>query len=82
MSIEELVCIESIEDLQATYTILEVKMSKIFEEILRELKKGIIPILETRILLHVLKNEPFSNEMEGLNLLDGLTFCIEKKFYY
>ena len=68
-------------ELQATYTILNLKISKLFDDVLKELEKGILPILETRILLHCLRNIPFSNEIQGINLLDALVVCMEKELY-
>ena len=87
MSLEELVCIEMIKsltaniELQATYSIINLKVSKLFRDVLKELERGILPILETRVLLYALKNEPFSNELKGINLLDALTVCMEKQLY-
>lgn len=48
---------------------------------LKELEKGILPILETRILLHCLRNVPFLNEIKGINLLDALNVCMEEQLY-
>ncbi|MFX0004912.1 MAG: hypothetical protein ACFE9C_08365 [Candidatus Hodarchaeota archaeon] len=40
-----------------------------------------IPILETRILLHTLINIPFLNENEGTLILKDLANCIENNWY-
>ena len=87
MSLEELICIETVQssaaniELQATYSIINLRMSTLFEEVFKELEKDILPILETRILLHTLRNEPFSNELKGINLLDTLAVCMERQLY-
>ena len=87
VSLEELVCIEMVKsstaniELQATYSIVNLKVSKLFKDVLKELERGVLPILETRVLLYALRNEPFSNEINGINLLDELTVCMEKQLY-
>ena len=55
MSYKELICIETVQsstaniELQATYSIINLRISTLFEDVLKELEKGIIPLLETRI---------------------------------
>ena len=87
MSLEELICIETVQsstaniELQATYSIINLKVSILFEDVLKELEGGILPILETRVLLYTLRNEPFSSELKGINLLDALIICMERQLY-
>ena len=87
MSLEELICIETVQsstaniELQATYSIINLRVSILFEEVLKELERSILPILETRVLLYALRNEPFSNKLKGINLIDALTVCMEKQLY-
>ena len=85
MSLEELICIESVQsstaniELQATYSIINLRIFTLFEEVCKELEKGILPLLEAHILLYSLQNVPFSDAIKGINLLDALTVCMEKQ---
>ena len=87
MSLEELICIETVQsstaniELQSTYSIINLRMSTLFENVIRELEKGIITLLETHILLYSPRNVPFSDAIKGINLLDALTVCMEKQLY-
>lgn len=81
ISFDELICLENITNTQSTYFIIDLKLSKLFKEILKNCKNGIIPILETRLLLHTLINVPFSNEFEGAQILKDLTNCMENHWY-
>ena len=56
-------------------------MSKLVKQILKEGKKGAIPILETRLLLHSFIDIPFLNENEGTQILKDLTNCMENHWY-
>jgi len=72
MSCQEIMCIENIIDLQATYSVLSLSLSNLIEEILEELKKGIIPILEIRVFLQSLKSVTLTDEAKGELLLNAL----------
>ena len=48
---------------------------------MKEGKNGVIPILETRLLLHSLIYIPFINENEGTQILKDLTNCMENHWY-
>ncbi|MFX0040933.1 MAG: hypothetical protein ACFFCY_16630 [Promethearchaeota archaeon] len=52
-----------------------------FNEILKQGKKGIIPIIETRMLLHTLISIPFLNENRGTLILKDLMNCMENNWY-
>lgn len=56
-------------------------LSKLIKQILKEGKHGIIPILETRILLHSFLDIPFLKENEGTQILKDLTNCMENHWY-
>lgn len=81
MSLEEIVCIENVVDFQATYFILDLKVSRLIEMICREIMNGVLPILNTRILLHTLKSAPFTDEVRGVQILDELIECMEERLY-
>jgi len=77
MSCDEIVCIENVVDIQATYCIINLSLSDLIDEILQEAKKGFIQILELRILLQSLKFVPFTEERKGEQLLSELIEHIE-----
>ncbi|MFX0000975.1 MAG: hypothetical protein ACFE9Q_12305 [Candidatus Hodarchaeota archaeon] len=81
ISLEELVFLENIIDIRANYYVINLKLSKLFKEILKDGKNGIIPILETKMLLHSLINVPFRIENKGLQILKDLTNCMENHWY-
>lgn len=68
-------------DLQATYSILNLSLSDLIKEILEELKKGFIPILELRVLLQSLNFVPFTDEGKGQEVLGDLTECLRNQSY-
>ncbi|MFX1569845.1 MAG: hypothetical protein ACFFCV_15945 [Promethearchaeota archaeon] len=77
MNCQEIVCIEKIVDLQATYSVLNLSLSNLIEEILGDLKDRFIPILEIQVLLHSLKSVPFTDELKGKLILSKLTSCMK-----
>jgi hypothetical protein len=81
ISCQEIVCIENIVDLQATYSVLNLSLSNLIEEILEELKRGFIPILEIRVFLHSLKSVPFTDEAKGEFMLYKLIDCMKNQLY-
>lgn len=86
MSLEELVSLERIENfnnirLKETYLVYNLPLSKLFVEVLDELKKDIVPILDIHILLYSLKSIPFTNEAEGLEAFEVLKACMKKVLY-
>ncbi len=87
MSLEELISIERVElytmkeRIRETYVIANLTLSKLFTEILRNLEGSIIPLLDLRILLRVLKDVPYTNEMEGVHIHESLTICLEHELY-
>jgi hypothetical protein len=87
MSLEELINIERVQIastntmLQETYSIENLRLSKLFEEVLKELEMSVIPILDVRILLYSLKSVPFTDEVKGSLILEELTTCIRNELY-
>jgi hypothetical protein len=81
VSCKEIVCIENIVELQATYSVLNLSLSNLIEEILEELNKGFIPILEISVFLHSLKSVPFTDEAKGELMLCKLIRCMKNQFY-
>lgn len=86
MSLEELISLERIENfnnirLKETYLVYNLPLSKLFVEVLDELKRNHIPILDIHILLYSLRNVPFTDEAEGLEASEALKACMEKELY-
>lgn len=69
ISCQKIVCIENIVDFQAKYSLLNLSLSTLIKEILGELKKGFIPILEISVFLESLKSVPFTDESKGEAIL-------------
>lgn len=78
---DEIVCIENIVDLQATYSVLELKLSMLIEEIDRECKQGMIDILHFKILLYALRDVPFKDEGKAHRLLTALVEYFENELF-
>jgi hypothetical protein len=86
MSLEELVSLERIENfcnirLKETYLLYKLPLSKLFVEIIDELNRDILPVLDMHILLYSLKFVPFINETAGIEALETLKACIDNEFY-
>ena len=87
MSLDELISIERVElnatkeRIRETYDITTLMLSKLFREILLELRRDIIPLLDVEILLFSLKSVPFTNEVKGLKLLESLKGCLANELY-
>jgi len=78
---DEIVCIENIVDLQATYSVLDLKLSMLIEEIDKECKQGMIDILHFKILLYALRDIPFKDEEKARQLYTTLGECIENELF-
>ena len=78
---EEIVCIEKVVNLQATYTVLDLKLSMLFEEINKECIKGIIDILHFKILMSALRDVPFKDEEKAQQLYMELVECLDNELY-
>ena len=78
---DEIVCIENIIDLQATYSVLDLKLSMLIEEIEKGCKRGMIDILHFKLLLSALRDVPFKDEEKAHQILTALKECIENELY-
>ena len=76
--LEDVICENSKVNLKTTYTIINMKLTKLFEEVIPKVEKGILPILEMRILVHTLKDVVFSDEMVGNRFLFELCKCLHQ----
>ncbi len=74
-------CIENIVDLQVTYSVINLSLSNLIEEILGELNLDFIPILEIRVFLQSLRSVPFTDEIKGELILYELNDCIKNQLY-
>lgn len=86
MSLEELVSLERIENfnnirLKETYSVYNLPLSKLFVEVLDELKRNIIPTLDIHILLYSLRFVPFADEAEGLEAFKALKAGMDEDSY-
>ncbi len=87
MSLEELISIERVElfttkeRIRETYVIANLTLSKLFTEVLRNIEKSILSLLDLRILLRTLKDVPYTNEMEGVQIHESLTMCLKHELY-
>ncbi len=81
IALENIICVNSKVNLKATYTILNMKLTKLFDEVITEVEKGILPLLEIRILFYTLKSVVFSNEIEGNRILFELCKCIDQHLF-
>lgn len=79
MSLEELISIERVEfeisreRVQETYVIADLLLSKLFKEVLNEVEMGVLPMLSVKILLYALRSVPFTNEVEGVRIVENLS---------
>ncbi|MFX0024303.1 MAG: hypothetical protein ACFE9S_18435 [Candidatus Hermodarchaeota archaeon] len=81
MCCDEIVCIENIIDIQATYSILNLSLSMLISDIIRGCRQGVINILDVRVFLRALQNVPFSDENFAQKLILELGECVENELY-
>ena len=81
ISLENIICADSKVNLKTTYTILDMKLSKLFGDVIIEVEKGILPILEMQILTYTLRSVVFKDEIEGSGILIELCKCLKQKLY-
>ncbi|MFX1391070.1 MAG: hypothetical protein ACFE9Z_13480 [Promethearchaeota archaeon] len=81
MSLIELICLQNIVEIESTFFIIDLKLSKLFKEILTKRIHGLIPTLEVRILFQVLIKISFTNEDLGRQILKDLTNCLVNHWY-
>lgn len=79
MSLGELISIERIEfefersRIQETYSVNSLLLSRLFGELITEVKKEILPILGMHILLQALQSVPFTDEVKGIEIAETLS---------
>ena len=86
MSLEELISIERIENykksrIKETYSVYELNLSRLFVEVVDEVEKDNLPILDMYILLYSLKFVPFTDEAKGLEIFEALKGCMNYELY-
>lgn len=86
MSLEELISIERIENykksrIKETYSVYELNLSRLFVEVVDEVEKDILPILDMYILLYSLKFVPFTDEAKGLEIFEALREYMDNALY-
>lgn len=69
------------ERIQETYVITNLTLSKLLKEVLSEIEKDILPLLNIEILLYTLKSVPFSNEAVGISILENLNDSMKYQLY-
>jgi hypothetical protein len=61
--------------------IYNLSLSKLFVEVLEEIKRDIFPILDIQILLYSLQFVPFTDEVKGLDTFEALKACMDMELY-
>ena len=56
-------------------------MSRLFEELITEIKKDILPILDMYILLQALQSVPFTDEAKGIKITENLSKWMNEELY-
>lgn len=85
MSLDELISIERVEfersRIQETYSVDNLLLSRLFEELIKEVKKDILPILDMYILLQALQSVPFTDEARGIKITENLSKWMNEELY-
>ena len=81
IALENIICVNSKVNLKATYTIINMKLTKLFDEVISEVEKAFLPILEMKILFYTLKCVVFSDEGEGNRIISELCKCLNQYLY-
>ena len=87
MSLDELISIERVEfefersRIQETYLVDNLLLSRLFEELINEVKKEILPILDMYILLKALQSVPFTDEAKGIEIIEKLSKWMNEELY-
>ncbi len=86
MALEELIplemipCINSKTSFKSTYTIINMKLTKLINEVIAKVKKEILPDIEIHILVYSLRNVAFTEEIKGNAILLELSEYINQQF--
>ncbi len=85
MSLDELISIEHVEfersRIQETYSVNNLLLSRLFEELITEVKKDILPVLDMYILLQTLQSVPFTDEVKGIEIIEILSKWMSEELY-
>ena len=85
MSLDELISIERVEfersRIQETYSVDNLLLSRLFEELIKEVKKDILPLLDMYILLQALQSVPFTDEAKGIKITENLSKWMNEELY-
>ncbi len=87
MSLDELISIERVEfqttkeRIQETYVLSDLMLSKLFREVLAELKRDFLPILDIKVLLYSLGRVLLTDRVRGARILEDFKTCMEDQLY-
>lgn len=81
MCCDQIVCIENVVDIQATYSILNLTLSRLIADIIKGNKQGLINVLDVNVFLYALRDVPFRDEKLAMELILELKACIAKELY-
>ena len=81
ISLENIICVDSKVNLKTTFTIIDMKLTKLFDDVIIEVQKGFLPILEMHILAYTLRSVVFMDEIEGNRILLELRKCLIQQLY-
>lgn len=56
-------------------------MSRLFKEVITEVKKNILPVFNMNILLKVLQSVPFTDETRGTEITETLSKLMNEELY-
>ncbi len=79
--LEEIICVNSRVNVKSTYTIINMKLTKLFDEVIIKVEKGILPNIELHILAYCLRSVAFTDEIGGNAILLELSECITQQLY-
>jgi len=81
MCCDQIVCIENIVDLQATYSVLPLSLSRLISDIIKGCKQDIINVLDMKVFLYALRYIPFTDEEQAREISLELAECVKKELY-
>ena len=81
MCCDQIVCIENVVDIQATYSILNLSLSRLIADIIKGCKQSFINVLDVNVLLYALRDVPFTDEKLAREISLELMECITEELY-
>jgi hypothetical protein len=79
MSCKQIICIERIINLQYTYTVLNLTLSELIENIIKDIERENLKFIDIKVLMYVLKNVPFDDEQKAFEILKDILYFLKKK---